>query len=559
MEKTDTIELVVKYHGDLPNIVAALGGETEVLYRGYAIVTINRAQVSALYTYPQVEHIELPKLLSFEQSSAGEGSCVRRVQEQGAWNLRGKGVLIAIIDSGLDYEHPDFRNADGSSRVRYIWDQTAVGGNPPSGFLSGTEYERSEINAALRSGDPQRVVPYRDERGHGTAVAGIAAGSGRDAQGNALGLAPEAELISVKLGMRGYPCFARSTELMRAVQYVIQKARALAMPLVINISFGMNDGSHQGDSLFERYIDDVANEWKTAIVVPTGNEGAAGHHYAGQVSSYSSLNIPFFTAAGIPQFFLTMWKDFVDNIAVELILPNGRSSGLIHPNRQVNVFRDGNLEIQMQYGQPSHFSLSQQIYIFVRALEGSVGADVWQLRLQMGAVSDGAFALWLPTLEAVTSETFFASPEEENTLTIPSTAQRVISVAGYQERTGSVLDFSGRGPGDRCLPRKPDLAAPAAAVRSSRSGGGYDSFTGTSFAAPFVSGAAALMMEWGIVQNHDPFLYGERLKAFLRIGAERVSGRRYPNSMWGYGTLCVERSMEYLRQYQVGGELWQRI
>lgn len=549
----------MKYHGDLPRIVTGLGGFAEILYRGYAIVTIDRAQVPALYTYPQVEHIELPKLLSFEDSSVGESSCARQVKEPGIWNLRGRGVLIAVIDSGLDYEHPDFRNADGSSRVRYIWDQTAVTGLPPPGFLSGVEYEKEKIDAALRSSDPQRVVPYGDTSGHGTAVTGIAAGSGRDALGYALGMAPEAEIISVKLGTRGYPCFARSTELMRAVQYVIQKARAMGMPVVINISFGMNDGSHQGDSLFERYIDDVASEWKSVIVVPTGNEGAAGHHYAGQMRAYTSVEIPFFTAAGIPQFFLTMWKDFVDNISVELILPNGKSSGAIQPNNQIRSVRDGNLDIRMQYGQPSHFSLSQQIYISVRAWEGSLGADVWQLRLQAGEVSDGAFQIWLPTVEAVSSETFFASPAEDNTLTIPSTAHRVISVAGFQDRTGAVLDFSGRGPDNRCLPRKPDLAAPAASVRSSKRGGGYDSYTGTSFAAPFVSGAAALMMEWGIVQKQDPFLYGERLKAFLRIGAERVYGRRYPNSTWGYGTLCLERSMEYLKQYQLGGEPWQRM
>lgn len=560
MDETENVELIVKYHGDIEGLVAKLGATVELLYQGYAIVTIHPSRIRELYEYPQIEHIELPKQLSYEQSAALVPTCIQTVQLSPLWDLRGEGVIVAVIDTGLDYQHPDFRHEDGSTRIRYIWDQSALEGTHPKGFLGGAEYDRDQINAALRSDNPKTLVPYSDTNGHGTAVTGIAAGNGRAKQGEIIGAAPEADIISVKLGSRGYASFARTTELMRAIKYVIEKARELEEPVAINISFGMNNGSHRGDSLFETYIDDVSAEWKSVIVIPTGNEGGAAHHYRGKLNAFETKEIEFFSAPGLSNFFVTLWKDFADTLSVELILPGGRSSGLLNVDNQFKIFRDGNVEGRIIYGQPSHYSLSQQIYFDVAAIEGSIEAGLWKIRIHTGEIVNGDIDLWLPSLEAVTKDTFFSNATTENTLTIPSTARKVIAVAGYQERTDSVLDFSGRGP-DEPHAQKPDLAAPASGIMASQSGGGYDAFTGTSFAAPFVTGSAALMMQWGIVRKNDPFLYGERVKAFLRLGAKRSTNRQYPNSTWGYGTLCLEGSMEYLKKYKLGGgkDFWQTM
>lgn len=560
MPEKDRVELIVKYHGDLASIAETLGAEAELLFQGYAIVTLERANIPALYAYPQIENIELPKLLTFEQSGALVTTCAKNVQSSPLWDLRGQGVIVAVIDSGLDYQHPDFRNEDGTSRVRYIWDQTATSGHPPKGFFSGAEYDRTEINAALASADPTKLVPFGDTNGHGTAVTGIATGNGRGKQEGVLGMAPEADIISVKLGTRGYESFARTTELMRAIKYVIEKARFLEEPVAINISVGMNNGSHRGDSLFESFIDASSAEWKNVISIPTGNEGAAAHHFEGTLASLETKEIEFFTSGGITNFYVTLWKDFSDTFSVELILPNGRSSGMLNMDNQVKVIKDDNLQIKMIYGQPTHYSLAQQINFDVVAVEGTIAPGLWKLRIKADEIVNGHIDAWLPTLEAVSKQTFFASPSSVNTLTIPSTARKVITVAGYNDRTDSVLDFSGKGPSD--IPfRNPDLAAPASNILAPKSGGGYDAFTGTSFAAPFVSGAAALMMQWGIVRKNDPFLYGERVKAFLRLGAKRSPNRQYPNVSWGYGTLCLESSMEYLKKYKLGGgkEFWTAI
>lgn len=557
MPDENRVELIVKYHGDLPSIAESLGAEAELLFQGYAIVTIDRDKIPQLYSYPQIENIELPKRLSFEQSAALVTTCAKNVQSSPLWDLRGQGVIVAVIDSGLDYQHPDFRNEDGTSRVRYIWDQTATSGHPPKGFFSGAEYDKTEIDAALASPDPSKRVPFGDSNGHGTAVTGIAAGNGRAKQGSVLGMAPEADIISVKLGTRGYESFARTTELMRAIKYVIEKARFLEEPLAINISVGMNNGSHRGDSLFESFIDASAAEWKNVISIPTGNEGGAAHHFEGTIDSKETKEIEFFTAGGITSFFVTLWKDFADTFSVELILPNGRSSGLLNMDNQVKIFKDDNLQVKIMYGQPNHYSLSQQINFDMEALEGTIAPGLWKIRLQADEIVDGHFDAWLPTLEAVSNRTFFASPSSVNTLTIPSTARKVITVAGYNDRTDSVLDFSGKGPASKPF-QNPDIAAPANNIQAPKTGGGYDTFTGTSFAAPFVCGAAALMMQWGIVRKNDPFLYGERVKAFLRLGAKRSPNREYPNESWGYGTLCLESTMEFLKKYKLGGgkEFW---
>lgn len=154
--------------------------------------------------------------------------------------LTGKGVLLAIIDSGIDYTHPDFRNADGTTRLLALWDQT-IEGMPPKGYRIGTEFTREELNQSLR----ENRVLSRDLSGHGTAVAGIAAGNGRASKGKYRGVAPESELLVVKLGIPRPDSFPRTTELIQGVDYAVRKALELSMPLVINLSFGNTYGSHE--------------------------------------------------------------------------------------------------------------------------------------------------------------------------------------------------------------------------------------------------------------------------------------------------------------------------
>ena len=543
------MEVIVKYNGDIIQAVERIGAQAELLSHQYAIVSIEESRLPELYGFTEIEDIELSKRLYIKLNYQLTSSCITSVQEKNSFHLLGKGTIAAIIDSGIDYTHVDFRNEDGSTRIIALWDQT-IEGNPPDGFLEGTEYNREQLNEALDSPRPFTVVPSRDNLGHGTAVAGIAAGNGQASAGENRGAAPLCELLVVKVGQKGNDTFAQSTEIMRAVKYVTDKARMLGRPVAINLSFGMNNGAHDGQSLFEEYLTAMSSEWKSAMIIPTGNEGAAGHHYEGRITSDNPAEIAFFTASGIETFYLTLWKDFADSFAVELILPNGTSAGVVTLEDRRKQIRLGNLLITILYEQPTRYSVRQEIFINVQAQSGTIAPGAWLLRILPTRIVNGTFTVWLPTLEEVTAKTYFSRPTVNNTITLPATARKVIRVAGYNDRIGSIAPFSGVGRVND-PDGLPDIAAPAVNILAPRTGGGYDAFTGTSFAAPFVTGSALLMMEWAIVNGNAPFFYGERLRAYLRWGANRSVGLRYPNPTFGYGRLCLDNTLQLMQQYAI--------
>ncbi len=540
------MEVIVKYNGDIFSVADRINAFAERLSENYAIITLPESSLEELYSFTEIEDIEIPKRLYINSIRQLSSSCIPSVQSNTGYGLSGNGVIVSVIDSGIDFTHPDFRNDDGTTRIISIWDQT-IDGSPPQGFNEGTEYSAQLINYALQQDDPFSVVPSRDYIGHGTAVAGIAAGNGNASFGENIGAAPQSELIIVKVGRRGSDIFAQSTDIMRALRYTIDKARETGKPTAINLSFGMNNGSHDGTSLFEEYIASAANEWKVVIVTPTGNEGAAGHHYEGRLTQGNTANISFFTASGIEGFYISLWKDFADVFSVELIYPDGSSSGIVRAEDSSKTLSLRDTFTEIIYGQPTRYSADQEVFINVRSKSGYLNAGSWTLKIRPSSIANGKIQLWLPTTEEVGTRTYFSEPTINNTMTIPSTAEKVIRVSGYNDSIGSIAAFSGIGSSDGC--RSPDISAPAVNIIAPGVGGGYDTFTGTSFAAPFVTGAAALIMEWAIVQGNSPFLYGERIRAFLRSGAERRTGTEYPQPTFGYGKLCLEKTLNQIVLY----------
>ncbi|NLY69594.1 MAG: S8 family peptidase [Clostridiales bacterium] len=546
-------ELIVKYNGDIGRVAQRLGATVEILNNTFAILTIEVEQIPQLYTFPEVEFLELPKTLTFELFRNLANACITRVHGQ-RFGLRGQGTIIGIIDSGIDFTHPDFINDDGTTRILYLWDQLAdpALGSPPQGFTRGVEYNSAQINEALQSPNPFDIVPFFDYNGHGTAVAGVAAGNGRASSGVQIGAAPEASLIVVKLGRTGNEAFARTTEIMRALKYIVDKARELNMPVSINISYGTNNGPHDGNTLFEAYIDSVAQEWKTSISVATGNEGAAAHHFTGFVVQGRQTYMEFFTFGDVYKLYVAIWKNFVDTFVWRIISPVGTESGEIRPTARLYLATMDGVNITVFFNQPTIYTESQEIYILFEGVNRPLPQGLWRIEVTGENVVDGRFDAWLPNVEDVSFSTAFATPNTDITLTLPSTASQVIAVGGYDARSGTVASFSGRGYTRNNIV-KPDLVAPAVDVITTIPGGGYDRFSGTSIASPFVAGAAALMMEWGIVNRNDVFLYGQRVKAFLQKGARRNRNVQYPNNQWGYGSLCLEDTMLLLEQYTSGG------
>lgn len=539
------IEVIVKYHGSLESIAAALDAAAERLNENYAILTLPIGQVAILPTLSNVEFYELPKTVTYQLSRSMNAARIRPVQHTGSFGLTGQGTLVAIIDSGIDYTHPDFRYPDGSTRIRYIWDQTAFG-RPPEGFRSGYLYTKEDIDLALASANPYNIVPERDFIGHGTAVAGVAAGNGASSGGSEMGAAPGSELIVVKLSEPLAPGFTRSTEIMRGVKFCLDIATALEMPLAINISYGTNDGAHNGYSLFETFLDSSADRWKTVICVAAGNEAGAAHHFMGSLQTGQTEFVEISIGENVQSVYMTCWKNFVDTFHIELIAPSGRSSGVVFEyERSASMVVDG-VRITILNGQPTHYNIGQEIYISLESLAGPVRQEIWRLAITADNVVDGVFNIWLPITETQAQTTVFLLPSAENTLTLPGTASRPITVGAYNSRVNTCAEFTGRGNRYGSFGQKPELLAPGVDILSAKAGGGYDSFTGTSIATPFVTGSSALMMEWGIVQGHDPFLYGQRIKAFLCRSAIRSHPIAFPNSIWGYGTLDLYRAMDDL-------------
>ena len=503
-------DLIIKYSGSLDSVRNIASRVTELLNE-YAIVRVAESRIDVLSEIPEVEYIEKPKRLFFQAAEGRRVSCINTVQDA-RLSLLGQGILIAVIDSGIDYANADFRNEDGSTRIRYLWDQSlklADEESAPEGYGIGVEYTKEQIDEALNAqttSEQRRIVRSQDISGHGTAVAGVAAGNGRNSGGLYAGVATESELIVVKLGNPMQEGFHRTTELMMGIDYVVRKAMELRMPVAVNVSFGNTYGGHDGMTLLERYIDDIANIWKSVFCIGTGNEAASAGHTSGRISSESDETVQLAIQSRQTSVSVQIWKEYTDQIEISIVNPSGVRVGPIQEVLGPQRFRIGQTEILIYYGKPSPYSISQEIYIDFLPEESYLTEGVWRIILASGKIVIGQYEMWLPSDEVLNRGTGFLFPKEQTTLTIPSSASRVISVGAYDARTFAYADFSGRGFTRLTNMVKPDLVAPGVEIMTTTVGGGYAAFTGTSFATPFVTGSAALLMEWGIVRGNDPYL-----------------------------------------------------
>lgn len=549
-KQTRKWEIIVKYSEMGDSVEALLGGSgisVVPLLGGYAIVTLPESMLDEYSRRPQIEFIEKPTRLYFEDLFSKEASCITQVQRNEPGNLRltGRGVLIGIVDSGVDYRHPAFLTADGKSRILRLWDQS-ISGNPPEGYATGTEYTNEEINEALSLSvqEGRRLVPSEDGSGHGTAVLGVAAGSDFSRGAVNRGVAYESDLLVVKMGIPRQDSFPRTTELMQGVDYLVRQAIRLGRPIALNLSFGNNYGSHRGDSLLETYLDNVSGMGKNVICVGMGNNGNDALHTGGKLSPGEIQEIELGVGAFEPTLNVQLWKNYEDEMEIYLENPAGERVGPLFETLGAQRWQAGNTELLIYYGKPAPYHVTQEIYVDFLAQDEKtpyVDSGVWKIILAAKNIKNGEYFLWLPGGKTLNPGTAFYLPRPQGTLTIPATARRVISVGAYDARQNTYADFSGRG--CRALPYpKPDLAAPGVDIYAPRPGGGYAAFTGTSFSTPFVTGAAALLMEWGIIRRNDPYLYGEKLKAYLRRGAKALQGsEKLPNDLIGWGEDVIIR------------------
>lgn len=585
-----TWEVIVKFVGTTEDLEALLRENFAAefddikltnLQNEYAILVLPEHIVEKVAALPEIEYMEKPKRLFFAVDNGKRASCILPLQtggtadvpDNGRNNLTGRGVIVAVIDSGIDYSHPDFCNADGTTRILSLWDQTIPGGSvsdirtggevspfaeqeehgrflePPGGFFLGTEFPAEVINRALEQPTEQQryqICPSRDSSGHGTHVTGIAAGNGAASQGRYRGIAYESPLVVVKLGISGERAFPRTTELMQAVDYCIRKGREYGMPVVLNLSFGNNYGSHSGTSLLETYLDDMANYWRTSIVIGSGNEGASALHAAGIVQENRTQEVEIAVSPYETALNLQIWKNYADDMTVSLISPGGQRVGPIQRIQGPQRFRMGATDILLYYGEPSPYSPYQEIYFDFLPAGDYIDSGVWTIQLTPQRIVVGNYDMWLPAGGVLNEGTGFLYPTSDTTLTIPSTAQKAVTVGAYDAYLDRAAAFSGRGYTRETNQVKPDLVAPGVDITSCAPGGGYVIRSGTSMATPFVSGSAAILMQWGVVNRNDAYLYGEKLKAYLIRGARHLpAASEYPNPQFGWGALCAAESLPF--------------
>jgi len=519
---------------------------------GYSIIYVKDTDIRKVTE--DVENFAIniyPLVLGLMGTQELNASGISPIHQQPYLNLMGSGVLLGFIDTGIDYTQSAFRYEDGSSKIVSIWDQT-IRGNPPGGFLYGTEYVTEHINFALQFENPHEIVPHMDMVGHGTFLASIAGGRG---PGECTGAAPDSEIIAVKL--RSARSFDRtrflvspelenvfsSDDLMMGVQYIVDKAVALRRPVAICVSLGTNLGGHDGLSTLGSYLSRIASIIGVAVCTAAGNEGQAGHHTHGRLAAPGVSQDIELRVGEQEDVLVHLWNFASDRMSIAIRSPTGEHIPRIPARSGTSYTSKLVMEratVVVDYFYPIERSSTQITRI--KLLSATPG--IWTIIVHADAILNGTYHAWLPITGFISPETVFLTPTPNYTIVTPGNALGVITCGAYNSRDGSLAGFSSQGPSilDSILP---DLVAPGVDVPDPCLSN--LTMSGTSVSAAITTGAGALMLQWGIVEKNDMLLDSYRLRSYLAAGCERDPNVEYPNNQWGYGRLNLYNVFRSLR------------
>lgn len=529
------------------DIVTASDDVVSKISSRYSIVHMRNSkfEMCLLGRFPY--HV-FPTLFTLSSEISLGRSGVNIIQNNPNLPLYGQGVMIGFLDTGIDYQHPAFLNADGSTRLFSIWDQTIADGTPPEGFTMGAEYNKTTINMALLSTDPLSAVPSVDEEGHGTMLAGIAAGSRIESE-NFSGVAPEADLIVVKLAQAkrynrqfwgtpdDVPCYPE-TNILLAIQYIVSVASRLDRPLVLCVALGSNQGANDGNNALSVVLNNLALIPRVAVCVAAGNEGNKRRHLSGTFTrDERARNIELRVGDNDPNFSMEVWKNSPARLLAEIVSPTGEVVRSLAPglNRCVthqflfaptNVFIN-NITVEDETGE------QLILFRFQNALPG-----IWNFRISAIDSICGEFNAWLPSGDLITTDTYFLESDPYITIAAPGNAPNPLTVTAYNQLNNSILAASSRGP-TVLNSVKPDIAAPGFALPCPIPNQLFATATGTGAAAAHASGIASMLLEWAVSRGNYTSLNGRDVNRILIRGARRDADRVYPNSIWGYGQLDI--------------------
>ncbi|MGC6177471.1 S8 family peptidase [Lacrimispora sp. 38-1] len=492
-----------------------------------------------------------PTVYTLTSYASEENSSVQTAMPEIDYNLLGQCTLVGIIDTGIDYQHPAFRNEDGSTRIFSIWDQTDQSSTPPEGFTFGSEYSRQQINAALLSIDPLFLVPTSDTDGHGTAIASIISGSIHSANSFS-GIVPYSQLVVVKLKQAKQNlkniffipedklCFQES-DIILGIRYLITIAEKMARPLVICLAMGSSHGSHDGQGVMSEYLEYLVRLSGINISIAAGDEGNRNRHYFENVNS-APYGAAFQLNVGDEKFAMEIWPSVPGRPSIEIISPNQMTTGRIEPSFEECI--------KFSYGQSSVWvnniifeeETGDQL-ILIRFENPEPG--IWSFQLESTEGQPFYLHSWLPSGNLISDNTYFLNASPDVTITNPGNSYSTLTVSAYNQFDDTILEQSGRGYTSHGLV-KPDVAAPGYRVPCAIPGNQYGTMTGTGAAAAHAAGGIAMVMEWTMCKGNYTRLTGKQINRMIVRGARRSNSYFYPNNVWGYGQLDVNEIISRL-------------
>jgi subtilisin family serine protease len=555
-DSEDYADLIVYYLNNPKRLSQYVDAVIHYINEAFAIVHIPVSQFTenAITTFG---YTAIPKLYGLTSEKSLEASGVTKLRAIQNFNLRGSGVLIGIIDTGIDYTNPVFIKPDGTTKIISIWDQTLTTGTAPAGAEFGSEYNSGQINQALASENPYKIVPTIDEIGHGTMLAGVAAGNEVPEEDFA-GVVPDSELIIVKLGqskkyLRDFfivpedvPCY-QENHIMWGVQYCSQVATNLNRPIVILTGMGTSQGTHKGYEPLPTLMSIIGDYPNTVIVLPVGNEGNRKRHFHGAIDSttgYSTVELN--VGENEEGFSLELWGDAYGIYTIDILSPEGefipRFLGGLQFNKEIEfLFEKTKIYIDYQLSQTP----TGEELILMRFR--NVSSGIWKFNVYSQNNISADFDIWLPMANMISYNTFFTNADNNITLLAPGAAAVPIAITAYDIINNSLYFYASRG-FNRDNIVKPELAAPGVNYVAPNQNKEYVTYTGSSVATAHAAGIVAMILEWGVVRGNDTSLDTIEVKNYLIRGSMKKPGLTYPNPEWGYGIINIFNVFDILKR-----------
>lgn len=547
------IDIIVEYYGESYERLLEKYEASQIMRinERYVVVSGNPGAMPD-YSYVNYEYSQIPKCYGLMVSDHLEEIGVVEVRQNPNLTLRGQGILIGIVDTGIDYKNSLFQYADGTTKIVALYDQELE-----------RRFTRENINLALKSQNPEQIVPSKDTNGHGTYIAGVIAGNEVE-DGTFSGVAPDSELVVVKL-KQADPLLRQfyhinenadaysEADIMRGIQYLLSVAEVSQKPIAIFVGLGTNQGGHDGRGPLNEYLLETTDLSAVAVTVAGGNEGLERRHFYGEglsnadTQSGNSSNvqdIEISVGADVPGFTMELWGYAPNRYSVGITSPGGRvverSIARIRETREIRFLLEETV-IQLSTDIVERSSGDQVIiFQFEKPTEG-----IWTIQVYEEGIGGLGFHCWLPISNFLQEDTYFLSSNPYTTITCPGNAKTLITVEAYDYNNMSLVPNNSRG-FSRINDIKPELVAPGVNITGPGLRNNFVTKTGSSVAAAQVCGITALLLEWGILRGNQSNMDGVVIRNYLIRGAVRNPNNTYPNRRWGFGVVNIYKTFVQL-------------